>query len=468
MDKKSGLLYISISVMVVVVIVLGVILTLDREEPNIYVQTEVNQKDIYWNLQTPIRVEVADKSKLKSFETILIADQKEYVLENELVNEDSNSGILTFEIKPFKATDGFKATNAILRVKAKDSSSWNFFDGNEAIKDTNLIIDRRSPQASVISNSYMIKQGGSGILIVEINDENLKDYYITFNDEEVFELFPFQKKGFYISIITWPIDIKEFKKVNLVAVDMANNKTVTKVPFYIKPFKEKVDDIKISEDFVNNISKQVLQNSDMNVPSDIVEAFVKTSKELREKNVKTIRDVSKKNLANSALIPFDVKTFVRMSNAATFAQYGERRHYFYNEHKIDEAWHLGMDWASSKRADIIVTNPGKVIYKDYLGIYGDTVIIDHGLGLGSLYAHTSSINVEVGNDVKTGDKIGNTGATGAVFGDHLHFGMLVQGIEVNPNEWLDNEWIKVNLTKTINDAIKIINGNSNETKNISK
>lgn len=206
----------------------------------------------------------------------------------------------------------------------------------------------------------------------------------------------------------------------------------------------------------------------MNVPSDIVEAFVKTNKELREKNVKTIRDVSKKNLANSALIPFDVKTFVRMANAATFAQYGERRHYFYNEHKIDEAWHLGMDWASSKRADIIVTNPGKVIYKDYLGIYGDTVIIDHGLGLGSLYAHTSSINVEVGNDVKTGDKIGNTGSTGAVFGDHLHFGMLVQGIEVNPNEWLDNEWIKVNLTKTINDAIKIMNGNSNETKNISK
>ena len=104
---------------------------------------------------------------------------------------------MTFEIKPFKATDGFKATNAILRVKAKDSSSWNFFDGNEAIKDTNLIIDRRSPQeASVISNSYMIKQGGSGILIVEINDENLKDYYVTFNDEVIFELFSISQKEF--------------------------------------------------------------------------------------------------------------------------------------------------------------------------------------------------------------------------------------------------------------------------------
>ena len=399
MDKKSGLLYISISVMVVVVIVLGVILTLDREEPNIYVQTEVNQKDIYWNLQTPIRVEVADKSKLKSFETILIADQKEYVLENELVNEEQNSGILTFEIKPFKATDGFKATNAILRVKAKDSSSWNFFDGNEAIKDTNLIIDRRSPQASVISNSYMIKQGGSGILIVEINDENLKDYYVTFNDEVIFELFPFHKKNFYISIITWPIDLTEFKGVKVVAIDMAGNKASAKVPFYYDRFKEKVDNLNISDDFIYSVSKNVLELSNMEVPTNPAEIFVKANKDLRAKNLATMRNVVIKNFADSQNMPFDVKTFIRMTNAKTFAMFGERRHYFYNNEKIDEAWHLGMDWASTKQANIYVTNPGKVIFKDYLGIYGNSIIVDHGLGVASLYAHTSSQNVEVGDFV---------------------------------------------------------------------
>ena len=327
MDKKSGLLYISISVMVVVVIVLGVILTLDREEPNIYVQTEVNQKDIYWNLQTPIRVEVADKSKLKSFETILIDDQKEYVLENELINEDTNSGILTFEIKPFKATDGFKATNAILRVKAKDSSSWNFFAGNETIKDTNLIIDRRSPQASVISNSYMIKQGGSGILIVEINDENLKDYYVTFNDEVIFELFPFHKKNFYISIITWPIDLKEFQGVKVVAIDMAGNKASAKVPFYYDRFKEKVDNLNISDDFIYSVSKNVLELSNMEVPTNPAEIFVKANKDLRAKNLATMRNVVIKNFADSQNMPFDVKTFIRMTNAKTFAMFGERRHY---------------------------------------------------------------------------------------------------------------------------------------------
>lgn len=425
--------------------------TFERIAPKIEMQEEV-----YWNLQKPIKVNISDDYGILSYDVVFIDGDKQIKLETKAVNTSNNS--IELEVLAPNFDETYKPRDGILKVQAFDNSKWNWFKGNEVVKKSKIIIDKKSPVANVISNSYLLRQGGSGVIVAEINDENLKDYYISFNDEEIFEMFPFYKKGYYISIITWPIDIKEFKKVNIIAVDKANNKTVTKVPFYIKPFKEKVDQIKISDEFVNNISRHVLENSDMTVPSNIVETFVKTNKELREKNVKTIRDVSKKNLSNSANIPFDVKTFVRMTNAATFAQYGERRHYYYNEQKIDEAWHLGMDWASTKRADIIVTNPGKVIYKDYLGIYGDTVIIDHGLGLGSLYAHTSSINVEVGTDVKTGDKIGNTGATGAVFGDHLHFGMLVQGIEVNPNEWLDNDWIKVNLTKTINDSIKLIDG----------
>ena len=460
-SMKNLVIYVVLFLIVGMVAFLFLSPTFERNAPKIKVDEQ-----IYWNLQKPINVAINDDYGIKSYELTFIDGDKRVKLDSKVVSNEN--GTLNLEVMPPMFDEFNKPTQGILQVKTIDTSLWNFFNGNSAIKNSKIIIDKRSPIANVITNSYLLRQGGSGVIVVEINDENLKDYYITFNDEEIFELFPFYKKGFYISIITWPIDIKEFKRVNLVAVDMADNKTVTKVPFYIKPFKEKIDDIKISDDFVNSISKQVLQNSDMNVPSDIVEAFVKTNRELREKNVKAIRDVVRKNLPNSGQIQFDVKTFERMSNAATFAQYGERRHYFYNEHKIDEAWHLGMDWASVKRADIIASNPGKVIYKGYLGIYGDTIIVDHGLGLGTLYAHTSSSTVEVNDDVKSGQHIGNTGSTGAVFGDHLHFGVLVQGIEVNPNEWLDSNWIKLNLTKTINDALKIMNGNSNETKNISK
>jgi len=447
-------IFIILSVLVIALVAfLFLSPTFERVTPKVAVE-----KEIYWNLQKPIKAIISDNSEIQSYNVTFDDGQKQTKLETKVVK--SEKGSIELEILPPSFDEMSKPKDGNIKIDVYDASKWNLFKGNQTVTNSKVVIDKRSPIANVISNSYLLRQGGSGIIIAEIADENIKDYYVSFNDEEVFEFFPFYKKNFYISIITWPIDMKEFKKVNIVAVDMAGNKSVTKVPFYIKPFKEKVDQIKISDDFVNSISRHVLENSDMTIPNETTEIFIKANKELREKNVKTIREVSKKNLENSGKIPFDVKTFIRMQNAATFAQFGERRHYTYNDQKIDEAWHLGMDWASSKRAEIIVTNPGKVIFKGYLGIYGDTAIIDHGFGLGSLYAHTSNIDVEVNDEVKTGQKIGNTGATGAVFGDHLHFGMLVQGIEVNPNEWLDNEWIKVNLTKTINDATKIINGST--------
>ena len=457
MNSKSQLaLGISVIIMSIVTGALAFVFfspTFERIAPKVAIE-----KEIYWNLQKPIRVSITDNSEIKSYDLSFDDGQKQSKLETKVIKKEN--GILELDILPPLFDESSKPKEGNLKIEVSDSSKWNFFSGNQTITNSKVVIDKRSPIANVVANSYLLRQGGSGIIVAEISDDNIKDYYVSFNDEELFELFPFQKKNFFISIITWPVDIKEFKKVNIVAIDKAGNKTVTKVPFYIQPFKEKTDKIKITDDFVNNVSRHVLENSDITIPDSITETFVKVNKDVREKNVKAIRDVVKKNLEASGKIPFEVKTFVRMTNAATFAQFGERRHYFYNDQKIDEAWHLGMDWASSKRADIIVTNPGKVIFKGYLGIYGDTAIIDHGLGLSTLYAHTSNIDVEVNDEVKTGQKIGNTGSTGAVFGDHLHFGVLVQGIEVNPNEWLDYEWIKVNLTKTINDATKIINGST--------
>ena len=455
-SKNGKVFWIFIILLVLVMAIVAFLFlspTFERVAPKVSIE-----KEIYWNLQKPIKVSISDNNDIQSYNVSFTDGQKQITLDTKVVKNEK--GLIELEILPPSFDESYKPKEGNIKIDVLDTSKWNFFRGNQTVVSSKLIIDKKSPVANVIGNSYLLRQGGSGIIIVEIADENLKDYYISFNDEEVFELFPFYKKNFYISIITWPVQIKEFKKVNLVAVDMAGNKSVAKVPFYIKTFAEKADDIKVSDEFINGVSKQVLENSEMNVPNETVDIFLKANKELREKNVKTIREVVRKNFSNILVTSYDIKPFLRLENSATVAGFGERRSYFYNDQKIDEAWHLGMDWASSKRAEIIVTNPGKVIYKGYLGIYGDTAIIDHGWGLGSLYAHTSNIDVEVNDEVKTGQKIGNTGATGAVFGDHLHFGMLVQGIEVNPNEWLDFTWMKTNVTKTIEDAIKIINGSA--------
>ena len=319
-NNKSSIkglwIYVVLIAFLVAVVFLLFSSMFERNAPKIKVQNE-----IYWNFQKPISVAITDDTKIKSYEITFVDGDKKLKLETKVLKDEN--GIIELEVLPPQFDEFYKPKEGSLKIDVYDTSKWNFFKGNQTVSNSKIIIDKKSPVANVITNSYLLRQGGSGIIIVEINDENLKDYYISFNDKEVFELFPFYKKNYFISVITWPIDIKEFKKVNVVAVDLAGNKTEAKVPFYIKEFKEKVDNIKISDDFVNNISKHVLENSDMNVPSSIVDIFIKTNKELREKNVKTIREVVKKNLVNDMKTSFDIKPFVRLPKAPTSAQVGE-------------------------------------------------------------------------------------------------------------------------------------------------
>jgi murein DD-endopeptidase MepM/ murein hydrolase activator NlpD len=77
----------------------------------------------------------------------------------------------------------------------------------------------------------------------------------------------------------------------------------------------------------------------------------------------------------------------------------------------------------------------------FFGIYGNVVVIDHGCGLQSFYAHLSSFDVKEGEEVKHGQVIAHSGQTGLAGGDHLHFTMLLDGIPVNPVEWWDPHWI---------------------------
>jgi murein DD-endopeptidase MepM/ murein hydrolase activator NlpD len=219
---------------------------------------------------------------------------------------------------------------------------------------------------------------------------------------------------------------------------------------------EKVDKLNIDEQFIQNVSASVLEQSGMQVPNNLADVFIASNRILREQNVKTIKEESRKYMDRSMISSFEIKPFQRLENSRTAAGFAERRHYYFNNEKIDEAWHLGVDWASVKQAPIKTTNKGRVISNKYIGIYGNTLILDHKMGLGTLYGHTSSTRVNVGDDVQAGELIANTGTSGAVLGDHVHFGVLVQGIEVNPLEWMDPNWIKTRITDILAEAKKVI------------
>lgn len=414
----------------------------------------VFNNNIYWNLKTKLDLKISDESGIKYYKVTFKDGQKEIVLDTKILNEPKK--VLNLELKSPELDMFFKSKTVTIVVEANDSSKWNFLEGNKVVKEFTLNIDRKKPSATVVANSFAIRRGGSALVIVKVEDENLKDAYISFNDDKIFGLTPFYKENYYAALIAWPVTIEDFRIVNLIATDKADNKTITKIPLYIRSLKEKKSNINITDSFIQNVSTKVLEQSAKEVPEKLEDIFFKENDTLRAENVAKIEEVSKKYMSRDFVSDFNIIPFKRLHNSMTAGYFGQKRTYYHNNKKIDEAWHLGLDWASVKKADIFTVNPGTVIFNDYLGIYGNAIIIDHILGLQTLYAHTSSSSVTVGEKVKENQKIANTGTTGAVLGDHLHFGVLVQGIEVDPLEWMDKNWIKTRITDIIDNAKKVI------------
>ena len=413
------------------------------------------QDNIYWNLRSKLSVNLSDDTGIKFYKIIYKDGAKQIVLAQEILPIPTKQ--LNLQIDPPKLDMFYKKDKAKIEIQVVDDSKWNYMNGNVAIREVSINIDKKKPTANIVNNSRYIQRGGSAIVVVQVKDKNLKEAYISFNEKVKFKLTPYLKESYFVALIAWPIDIKKFKRVNLVATDKAGNQTVTKVPLYIQNARLKKDNIKLSENFIKNVSANVLEQSNMEVPQDLKEIFIYSNKDLRAKNLKTIKEIGDKAIDTTSLVDsFNIKRFRRLRGSKTVASYGERRSYFLNGKKINEAWHLGIDMASIKHAPIKVSNDGVVVYKDYLGLYGNTIIIKHDLGLCSLYAHTSTQNVELGDNVTAGEKIANTGSTGGVFGDHLHFGIIVQGYEVNPLEWMDSHWIKGRITKVLKNAKKQI------------
>lgn len=408
----------------------------------------------YWNLKNPLKVTLSDDSGFAHYKISSIIDGQEVALDTKITSQSEKT--VSLDVLPPVLTAMNNRNEMQIKIEAVDTSKWNFMQGNQVSKTYQIKIDTQKPQARVIANTYAIRRGGSAVAVVYVKDKNLSKAYISFSGQQEFKLIPFYKENYYAAIIGWDVNIEEFNKVYLIAKDKANNSVKVKIPYYIRELKNKESTLNISDNFINNASKVVLQNMNLDTPQNTVEAFVKVNRDIRKENVDFLRKLGLNETSNEPVYDFNIKPFKRLPGSMRVGDFADKRTYKYNGQIVDTAWHLGIDWASIKHADIFSSNAGTVIFNDYLGIYGNAIIIDHGLGLCTLYAHTSDSSVEVGQEVKAGQQIAKTGATGAVFGDHLHFGMLVQGLEVHPIEWMEDSWIKTRITDILDEAKKTI------------
>jgi hypothetical protein len=194
----------------------------------------------------------------------------------------------------------------------------------------------------------------------------------------------------------------------------------------------------------DNFMQKVVGELDPNGSGDMVARFVKINSEMRKANNKTLSDLASKT-ADHFLWS---QPFLRQA-AKTEATFADHRKYIYHGQKIDEQTHLGYDLASTQHAGVIASNDGRVVYAAPLGIYGNCVVVDHGYGLQTIYGHMSRIDVKEGEEVKRGQTMGESGMTGMAGGDHIHFSMQLDGVQIDPKEWWDPHWIKDHVVKRV-------------------
>lgn len=303
-------------------------------------------------------------------------------------------------------------------------------------------IDTVAPQIGMISSAHNVNAGGTGVALYRLSEEVIRTGILV--GDRFFQSYPYTLQGKPCNIVYFAIPTTATQgglRILITARDKAGNESTVSLPhLLVKEKKFKVDKITLSRAFLEQKMPEFRQQ-DSRVPSTPLEAFMFVNETLRIENTRTIQSAC----GTSQLKQLWEGTFLRMKNSAPMAGFAEERTYFFEGMAVSKSSHYGVDLASTERAPIEAANNGVVVFTGYLGIYGNTVIVDHGLGLCSLYAHMSDIGVKTGQSVARGEALGKSGSTGLAGGDHLHLSMIVGGEFVNPTEWWDAHWIRDNV-----------------------
>ena len=425
----------------VAVLVLGVFLLikLEGEAPGV----KLLDGSLFLGLDNEVKIAFSDrKSGIRSVWAALLKDGKEHVL---LDKKLPGGGVLfgsgvsesTFPVTVAPKKIGVSDGKAMLRVRAQDLSWRRFFKGNQTYVEAEVIIDTRPPEVTILSKFHYLNQGGTGLVVYQLSETISKTgVYVG----DVF--FPgfagyFDDKQKYVAFFALNFKQGPGTKIAVYASDNAQNSVRTGFRHNIKKKAFRKDRINISDRFLNwkmpELAPEIPDSGNLK-PVDL---FLKVNRVLREKNARAVFDICK----TTAMERYWDGPFLRLHNAQRRAGFADHREYMYNGRMIDKQVHMGIDLASLAQSEVPAANRGMVVFADRLGIYGKTVIIDHGFGVFSMYSHLSQIGTSNQTVVDKGAPIGHTGVSGLAGGDHLHFSMIIHNTFVQPIEWWDPLWI---------------------------
>ncbi|MEN6319012.1 MAG: M23 family metallopeptidase [Syntrophaceae bacterium] len=406
------------------------------EKPTIGIDQEISAIGRY----RAINIAFSDmKSGLRNTIITITQDNKEQTLSSVNYN-DSITKETTVSVAIDPLTLKFHDGPAVLTLSATDNALWK----NQTTLIRQVNIDMTPPQIFLLTSTNNINPGGTCVVVYRTSKPVVTTGVRVENHFSAGFPTIISDKPCIISYFALPIESAGMN-IKVVAQDQAGNETSVVLPRLIRSKKFRSDTMTLSDSFLQQKMPEFQSHDPSLQGKTALEIFTFVNGKMRGDNDTAIREICQKSQSKQLW----EGAFLRMKDAAPMALYGDKRTYQYQGKAIGESKHMGVDLASTANAPVEAANHGIVAHTGYLGIYGNMIIVDHGLGFFTLYGHLSSINVKAGQEVKKGEAMGRTGTSGLAGGDHLHFGMIVGGQFVNPQEWWDPHWIADNVNKKI-------------------
>jgi murein DD-endopeptidase MepM/ murein hydrolase activator NlpD len=327
------------------------------------------------------------------------------------------------------------------------------FGMRQAASTATRTIDVRltPPQLSVLSQFHYVNHGGSEMVVYRVTPPDVESG-VRVGDRE-YRGFPAGGADPALRIAFFALlwDQDRNTPITVFARDGVGNEGSATFDFRVFPKQFRASTINLDDRFLARVVPAILQNSTeltVDDPSNLLASYLAINRDLRRMNNETIANLA---LGTSPEILWR-GPFKQLINTAVEAGFADQRTYVYNGNDVDHQVHLGFDLASTSAASVRAANRGRVVLAGWLGIYGNCVILDHGMGLQSLYAHLSSISVSEGDLVESEAELGRSGATGLAGGDHLHFTMLLGGNAITPIDWWSAQWVQDRVLRKFTEA----------------
>lgn len=374
-----------------------------------------------------------------------------------------NKNTYDFPLK-FKLNQKLPDGPAKFVIEVTDYSHNNFSLGFKKKIEKDVNVYNHYPKVILLNDAANILEGGSAVVLFYANDKiGLKNVFlqVKYADGKIAKFRCFNADKFtnhpntYIAFFTYPFCAQKNWNTSIVAQNNAGNEIFVHVPVYYESFKNKKTDVSVDTRFIETKVYRILEQEHISFNrQDPAKAFDLVINKVEKENNEQIAKIA--NSVHTDKILFK-GAFLQLPSSAVMAYFGDYRTFYYDNKPLTNEYHMGVDFASIEHAKVPAANSGIVVYTGRIGVYGNCILIDHGLGIFSLYGHLEDFLVQKGDFVQKGQIIAHTDTTGLAAGDHLHFSMLIDGYYVNPIEWLDSSWINNNIERKIADARKRAN-----------